>query len=206
MGSPAPPSNAPVQLLIGGIEAHPKQSIFVYVFANQPNANVEDAQPGNPLFLGSFGVFGGSGDPVAHDGPKERAVMSLPPGFEERIGRAVTEGTLVVVDENDAIVSREQIPINSARLQIMETSEPAAMNGLGDQQTSRLAEWKVYEGTSSSESYDEAYQNAVNIAYADLASNRPDALIEIHVLSVKGSRGGIAGVRTLNLKIRAKLQ
>ncbi len=196
--STVPQSEAPVQLLVGGIQAHPKQSLFVYVFANQPNASVEDAQPGNPRFLGTFGVFGGSGDPVAHDGPSERAVLSLPPDFQQRIGAEIKEVTLVVVDESDSIVSREQIPFNSARLQLLETSasvlQPAHKS------------WKSFEGTSSRESYDEAYQDAVNKAYADLAKNRPDALIETRVQSVEGTRGGIAGVRRLTVKIKARLQ
>ena len=197
-------SDAPVQLLVGGIQAHPKQSLFVFVFANQPDATVEDARPENARFLGTFGVFGGSGAPGAHDGPKERAVMSLPNGFAKRIGQAVTEVTLVVVDENDAIVSREQIPIDSARLQVVETSEAAPENASGDQ--SRHAVWKSYEGTSSRESYDEAYQNAVNAAYAELARNRPDAMIQTQVKSVEGTRGGIAGFRKLTVKIKARLQ
>ena len=187
------PDDAPVQLLVSGIEAHPKQSLFVYVFGNQPDARVEDAIPDNPRFLGSFGVFGGSGDPTAHAaGPNERAVMSLPAGFEARIGQAVSQITLVVVDESDSIVSREQIPFASARLEVVEST------GIG--------RWKTFEGTSSRESYDEAYQNAVNKAYADLAATKPDSIITIRVESVEGSRGGIAGLRSLTVKIRAKLQ
>jgi plastocyanin len=203
MESMAPHSDAPVQLLVGGIAAHPKQSLFVYVFANQPNASIEDARPENPRFLGTFGVFGGSGDPAAHDGPKERAVMSLPSGFQERIGQAVTEVTLVVVDENDAIVSREQIPINSARLEMVETSDAGPVDAASE---SKPARWKSYEGRSSRESYDEAYQNAVNAAYADLARNKPDAMIETHVQSVDGTRGGIAAFRILKVKIQARLK
>lgn len=197
-------SESPIQLVAGGIEAHPKQSLFVYVFANQPNASVEDALPENPRFLGSFGVFGGSGDPMAHNGPNERTVMSLSAGFEERIGQTVTEVTLVVVDENDAIVSRDQVPINSARFQEMETGRPASLNATSTPVPP--AEWKSYEGLSNRESYDEAYQDAVNNAYEDLARNMPDAMIQTRVISVEGTRGGIAGFRKLTVRIQANLQ
>jgi hypothetical protein len=35
-------------LLVSGIPEHPRQSYFVYVFVNQPQATPEDATPDNP--------------------------------------------------------------------------------------------------------------------------------------------------------------
>ena len=199
IASAVPASAKSLQLLVGGADAHSKRSLFVYVFANQSNATIEDANPNNPKFVGTFAVFGGSGKPDRHDNTKDRPVMTLPPGFDERIGQPVTELTLVVVDENDVIVNKEDIPFDSAKLVAI---EPRPQLG----QQVNTDGWKSFEGTSNGESFDEAYQNAVNAAQNELNLGQVDRLIETRVEEIKGTRGGIAGSTILIVRISARLR
>lgn len=194
-----PATTGPLELLVSGLPEHPRESYFVYVFINQPEATRDDATPTNPHFAGTFAVFGG-GEPAGddHQGSRLRPVLELFAGRQEKLDEPVTQVTLVVTDESKAIVAREAIPFVAVDLRRVgaDTLDARGERGPAHRQ---------FKGTSQRESYDEAYRLAVEQAEDGLTGGSADRLLQTRVVSVTGQRGGIAGVRKLTVTIEAWL-
>ncbi|WP_459556761.1 tyrosinase family protein [Lacunimicrobium album] len=195
--------SGPLSLYVTGLPAHPADSFYVYVFVNQPDATPADATPENASFAGTFAVFGGlhgGGQPAAvHEPAGPQRVMELFGNQSGRLRMSISTVTLVVTDSTKTIVAHEDIPFDGVRL------EREAAAATESEATDTPDSGKLFVGTSNRESYDEAYQNAVNDAQEKLGGGA-DRLVHIKVVSVTGERGGITGRRSLTVTIRAWLK
>jgi plastocyanin/flavin-binding protein dodecin len=63
---------------------------------------------------------------------------------------------------------------------------------------------QMFVGESANESFDEAYQAAASAAQDELVT--ADQLIDIEVVSIKGERGGIAGIENLVVTVQATVR
>ncbi len=197
----------PLHLYVGGIPDHVVESYFVYVFVNQPDATPDDANPANPKFAGTFGLFGTGRErerSARHEPAAPKRVMQLFAGQKTRPREPISQVTLVVT-QGRSVIAHDDIPFTSASIReatgTQENGARVAVRapGFGGQRAGA----EEFVGTSRQESYDEAYRDAVNQAQARLAAGMPDGIIAVEVLSVAGRRGGIAGLRRMTVKIRA---
>jgi hypothetical protein len=201
----------PLDLLVSGVAEHPTESYFVYVFVNKPDATPAEATPANPNFAGTFAIFGGAHGEAAqaaeHDQTTTKKVLQLFEGQDKRFGQPIRQVTLVVTDPTGAIVSREDIPFDGVTLRSAgETG--VVMEGVAAQtgHADATAASQIFTGVSNTESYDEAYRDAVNKAQTALNTGGADRLIKVRVLSVDGERGGIAGLQRLRVTITARIE
>lgn len=192
-----------VELLVSGIPEHPRDSYFVYVFVNQPDATPDDAVLSNPHFAGTFAVFGGHTETSdtpdeKHGSEKDRAVLTLFEGFDKKLPERITQLTLVTVDQTKTVIAVADVPFKSVTLQSQ--SEDAASE-IGSEQPP--AGSNTFTGVSENEDFDEAYSNAVDKAQKKLGSGTADTLVHVKVLSIEGVRGGIDGRRRMQVTIAA---
>jgi hypothetical protein len=198
----------PLYLYVGGIPEHPAQSYYVYVFINQPSATPEDAKASNPHFAGTFGVFGSvqnAAQAIRHEEASPRRVLQLFAGKTPMFREPISQITLVVTGEGRKVIPANKIPFDSAVIRQAGTNEGGNVNGGAEARNPMDTQTgaRQFTGTSQNESYDEAYRDAANQAYEKLSGAGADRIIGIEVLSVTGQRGGIAGLRTLSITIRA---
>lgn len=213
-------------LTVAGMLDHPPQSLLIHVFVNQPDATADQATDENPNFVGSFGLFGGNAMGMAMResmATTQRQALTIPGPIEERIKQRQAEGdspqvTLLAVDGQGRVVPFDRVPINNAFIE--EVTPPANMAGResvgGESDTEtpeRVSTFSGlemmaaptadandrFQGFSNTESFDEAYRDAVNQAQRAAG---PDQILEIEVQKVRGVRGGIAGLTRLMVEIR----
>lgn len=186
----------PLILMAKGIPDHPAESMAILVFLNQPDAVPADATDDNPHFAGEFGIFGGAsaeaGDTAQHAESRARQVLELVTSDSTRLDEPIQTVTLIATNEAGAVISTEKIPVTGVTLERLEAPS------MSETSQRRVLE---FTGVSENESFDEAYRDAADQAQARLGSG--DRLIGIQVISTEGERGGIAGKRTLRVKIRA---
>jgi plastocyanin len=202
--SPAPGAGeagiAPLAIVVK-VPEHPTKSYSVYVFANQPTATPEEATPNNPNFAGFFGVFGSGKSAAAaeaHETRKVERVVTLFAGKQPKLREPIKEITLVVA-AGDRVVTQEEIPFESIELR-----RGTPVRGGEERASSETRKGEEsFVGNSSKESFDEAYRDAMNQAQRRLGGGMADAMIHAEVVSTKGERGGIGGVRRLTVTIRA---
>ena len=197
----------PQTLVVSGLAKHPRDSYFVYVFVNKPDAKIEDASADNPNFAGTFAIFGGAGESGDHErvaAPVDRPVMELFAG-KKSTDQAIRQVTLITTDEEGNVVASEVVPFSAVRLEASRLPAAGARAAAERPVGSGEAQARLFTGQSNSESFDEAYQDAMTKAQDALTSGA-DRIIKSKLVSVEGQRGGITGRTALKVTIRAWLE
>lgn len=199
-------ASGPLHLFVEGLAEHPRESYFVYVFVNQPDATLSDATRENPHFAGAFGVFGSPSsarhDQQADQRPSEpRRVMQLFAGRRNVLEEPISQVTLITTNETGAIVSREQVPFDA--VSIRASAEAVAADQPAEMMDEPQERRRRFTGVSDRESFSDAYRRAADQAQQTLASAGADIRIATKVVSITGLRGGIEGATRLSVTIEA---
>ena len=213
-------AKGPLALYVSGIPEHPRDSYFVYVFVNQPDATPEDATRDNPNFAGTFAVFG-MGGPAQRDGeeehpvdgrdrPEAKRVLELFGGNVAQATETINTVTLVTTDETGVLVGREDVPFKSISLRAARAAEGGREGEEGRRGAANerrlLRGAREFSGVSGTGSYDDAYQDAIDQAKDAFGNAGADRIIDTEVISVTGEHGGVAGVNRLKVTIRAQVR